>query len=107
MYKASFENFTVSLESFYYQECSNESESNSISTIDIGGGGDSGQGKFWSISKFILRSLSVKKLNSYIIRNAHIDCEKETCNVLNESIIKPINDEMKIIMNKDMFVFFI
>ena len=37
---------TKSLESLYYEECSNESDSNTISTIDIVVGGDHGQGKF-------------------------------------------------------------
>ena len=53
-----------------------------------------------------MRDINVKNLNSYVIKNGHIDCDKDTDDVLNESIVKPINDEMKIIMNKDMCVFF-
>ena len=90
---------------FGRQECSNIFESNDISTIDIVVGGDHGQGKFWSVWKFIFRDILVKTLHSYRIKNTHIDCEKDTNDVLNESIVKPLNNEMKIIMNEDRFVF--
>ena len=63
---------------FYCQECVNESESNAISTIDIVVGDDLGQGKFRSVYKFILRDINVKNLDSYIIKNAHIGCDKDT-----------------------------
>ena len=43
-----------------------------------------------------------KNLDSYVIKNAHIDCDKDTYDFLNESIGKPLNDEMKIVMNEDM-----
>ena len=46
---------TTSLESLYCQECSTTSDNSSISTIDIVVGGNHGQGKFGSVSKFILR----------------------------------------------------
>ena len=46
-----------------------------------------------------------KKILSYVIKNAHIDCDHDTYDVLNKSIVKPINDDMKTLMNKDMFVF--
>ena len=42
---------TTSLDSLYCQKCSNNSESASISTIEIGVGGNNGQGKFRSVSK--------------------------------------------------------
>ena len=86
---------TKLLEILYCQECSNESESKAISTIDIIVGGDHGQGKFRSVCKFILRGINVKNLNSYIIKNAHIDYEKDTFEILDESIVKLLNDEMK------------
>ena len=54
---------------------------------------------------FILRGINVNNLNSYIIKNDHIDCDRDVYDVLNESIIKSLNDNMKIIMNEDMFVF--
>ena len=94
---------TTSLEILYCQECSNESESNASSTIDIVVGGEHGQKKFRSICNFILRYINVKNLNSYVIKNVHIDCEKKNAyDVLNESIVKPLNDEMKITINEDI-----
>ena len=68
-------------------------------------GGDYGQGKLRYVTKFIPRDSGWKKLLSYVIKNAHIDCDHDTYDVLNKSIVKPINDDMKTLMNKDMFVF--
>ena len=82
------------------------SESDSIATIDIVVGGDHSQGKFRSICNFVLRDINVKKLNSCVRKNAHIGCDKDTYDVLNEPIVKPINNEIKTIMRKDIFVFF-
>ena len=56
------------------------------------------------VTKFIPRD-SVGEFLSYEIKNAHIDCDHDTYDVLNKSIVKPINDDMKTLMNKDMFVF--
>ena len=85
---------TTSIESLYCQECSNKSESDFISIFHIIVGGDDGRKKFRSFCKFILRSINVKKLNSYVIKNIHIDCDRETYELLNESIVKPTNDEI-------------
>ena len=48
---------------------------------------------------------NVKNMKPYAINNTHIDCDKDTYDVLNESIVKLTNDEMKTIMNKDIFYF--
>ena len=53
-----------------------------------------------------MRDTLFNKLKSYVIKNAHIDCEKDTYDVLNDSIVKPLNEEMKLLMEKDMFVYF-
>ena len=37
---------------------------------------------------------------------AHIDCNKDTYDVLNNPIVQSLNEEMKLLMNKDMFVLF-
>ena len=81
----------TSLESLYCQECSNTFDNTSISTIDIAVGGNHGQGKFRSVSKFILRDIRVKTLELCVIKNDHIDCDKDTYDVLNDSIVKPLN----------------
>ena len=97
---------TTSLESLYCQEYSTITDNISISTIDIVVGGDHGQSKFCSVSKFILRDLLFNKLNSCVIKNTHIDCDKDIYDVLNDSIVKPLNEEMKLLMKKYMFVYF-
>ena len=53
-----------------------------------------------------MRDILFNKLNSYVLNNAHIDCKKDTYDVLNDSIVKPLNEEMTLLMKKDMFVYF-
>ena len=69
---------TISLEIYYCQVYSTNSDNSSISTIDIVVGGDHGQDKFRSVSKFILRDIYFNKLKSYVIQNTHFDCDKDT-----------------------------
>ena len=57
------------------------------------------------VTQFIPRDSGGNKVLSYVIKNAHIDCDHDTYDFLNKSIVKPINDDTKLIMNKDMFVF--
>ena len=57
------------------------------------------------VTKFIPRDSGEKKLLSYVIKNAHIDCDHDTYDIFNKSIVKPISDDMKLLMNKDMFEF--
>ena len=97
---------TTSLKNVYYQKCSNECDTNDISTINIVLDGDRDQRRFGSVYKFILRHMNVINIDSYVIKNYSIYCEKDTYGVLNYSIFKALNDEMKIIMNEDMFVYF-
>ena len=73
--------------------------------MDIVFGGDHGQGKMRCVTKFIPRDSGGDKLLFYVIKNVHIDCDHDTYDVLNKSFVKPINDDMKLLMNKDMFVF--
>ena len=67
-------------------------------------GEDHGQGKC-DVSQNLYQEILVEKILSYVIKNAHIDCDHDTYDVLNNSIVKPINDGMKILMNKDIFVY--
>ena len=69
-------------------------------------GGDHGQGKMRCVTKFIPRDSGGKKLLSYVIKNAHIDCDHDTYDVLNKSIVKPINNDMKIKKKKLDFLFY-
>ena len=71
----------------------------------MGFGGDHSQVKMRCVTKFIPRDSGGKKVLSYVIKNAHIDCDHDTYDVLNKSIVNPIYDDMKLLMNKDKFVF--
>ena len=57
------------------------------------------------VTKFIPRDSGGNTLLSYAIKNVHIDCNHDTYDLLNKSIVKPINDDIKLLTNKDMFVF--
>ena len=67
--------------------------------------GDHGQGKMRCVTKFILIDSLGRKILSYVIKNVHIDCDHDIYDDMNISIVKPINDYMKILMNKGMFVY--
>ena len=68
-------------------------------------GGDHGQGKMRCTTKCIPRDSGGNKVISYVIKNAHIDCDHDKYDVLIKSIVNPINDDMKILMKKNRFVF--
>ena len=53
-----------------------------------------------------MRDTLFNKLKSYVIKNAHIDCEKDTYDVLDDSIVNSLNEGMKLLMEEDMFVYF-
>ena len=59
--------------------------------------------KFISVYKFILRDINITNIDSYVIKNTHIDYEKDTYDGLNDPIIKPLNDEMKSLMKEYIF----
>ena len=109
-----YSKFSLNLLKVYIvKKRSDISQCKSISTIDIAFGGGHGhghghghdKGKMRYVTKFIPRDSLGHKTLSYVIKNAHIDCDHDTYDVLNNSIVKPINDGMKILMNKDMFVY--
>ena len=57
------------------------------------------------VTKCIPKDSGGNNLLYYVIKNAHIDCDHDIYAVLNNSIVKPINDDMKILINKDMFIY--
>ena len=58
------------------------------------------------VCKFILRDINVKKYLFIYNINAHIDYDKDTYDGLYYSIVKPPHREITIIINEDMFVYF-
>ena len=94
-----------SLEILYCQNCSDVLQCKYISTIDMVLGGDHGQDKIRFVAKFISIDSGGNKVLSHVINSDTIDCDHNTYDVLNNSIVKPINDDMKLLISKDMFVF--
>ena len=68
-------------------------------------GGDHGQDKIRFVAKFIPIDSGGNKVLSHVINSDTIDCDHNTYDVLNNSIVKPINDDMKLLISNDMFVF--
>ena len=65
---------------------------NKLSQIDIVIGGNHGQGKFRSFGKFIMRDKEGYNKDSYVIKNNHIDCTKDTYEICQRIITTPINN---------------
>jgi hypothetical protein len=63
-----------------------------IKGVDIVFGGDHGQGKFRSLIKIIVRGGGGKKMTSMVVKVGHIDCKKDTYDVIKRSIAGPLND---------------
>jgi hypothetical protein len=64
-----------------------------VKGIDIVFGGDHGQGKFRSVIKIIVRGVE-KKVTSMVMKVGHIDCKKDTYEVIKRSIALPLNDSL-------------
>ena len=72
-------------------------EEEHIETADLIFGGDHGQGMFRMVVKIIVRNNEGDELSEFIIRVAHIDCKKDTYNVLRETICPQLNEDMRLI----------
>ena len=63
--------------------------------VDIIVGGDHGQEKFHAYIKTILRDGEDNILDMFVSKVGHIDCKKDTYDVLKKSIAGPLNEAMK------------
>jgi hypothetical protein len=66
-----------------------------LQSMDVILGGDHGQGKFRSVIKIILRDGEGKQVDSMVMKVGHIDCTKDTYDVLKSSVAGPLNESMK------------
>ena len=64
----------------------------SLTSIDLVIGGDHGQGKF--------RCANGMNVNSFCLKVGHIDCDKDTYDVLKNSVTTPLNNDIKTIISK-------
>ena len=77
-----------------------------IESVDLVIEEDHGQGKFRSRMKIILRNCDGKNIHYFCIKLNHIDYEKDTYEVLKDSIIGPLSEDIELIyMNPDVFRF--
>jgi hypothetical protein len=77
----------VSVTSTYIQENKMATDKGALSTLKsmdvvLVGGRDYGQGKFRSVIKIILRDDTGKQVTSMLMKVGHIDCTKDTYEVL-------------------------
>ena len=69
-----------------FSETTNEKNLyNTFSQIDILVGGNRGQGTFRSVGKFIMRDKEGIDKDSYVIKNGHIDCTKDTYEIFQKT----------------------
>jgi hypothetical protein len=62
-----------------------------LKSIDDVLGGNHGQGKFRSVIKIILRDDDGKQVDSMVMKVGHIDCMKDTYDILKSSVAGPLN----------------
>ena len=77
-----------------------ENLDNKLSKINIVIGDDHGQEIFRSVSKFIMRDKEGYNKDSYVIKNGHIDCTKDTNEIFQRTIATPINNQQSTINNQ-------
>jgi hypothetical protein len=66
-----------------------------LNSIDVVLGGDHGQGKFRSVIKIILQDDDGKKLDSMVMKAGHINCMKDTYDILTSSVAGPLNESIE------------
>jgi hypothetical protein len=73
-----------------------------FNSIDIVFGGDHGARRFRAVIKIIFRNTEDKSVPSYsiVLTVGNIDCRKETRQILEATIAKPINEALNRIFNK-------
>ena len=90
-----------------FSETTNDKNlSNICSKIDIAVGGEYGQGKFCSICKFIMRDEEGYNKDSYVIKNGHIDCTKDTYEIFQQTLATQINNDLEYLMREDYSLYF-
>jgi hypothetical protein len=71
----------------------------SLKSMDAVLGGDHGQRNFRSVIKIILRDNTGKQVTSMVMKVGHIDCTKDTYEVLKSSVAGPLNKSLQNVIN--------
>merc|ERR1712032_826293 len=69
-------------------------EKKNLTSIDVVFGGDHGQGKFRAVVKVIYRDECRKKIDDVVMTVGHIDCRKDTYDVLKNTIAQKHNESL-------------
>jgi hypothetical protein len=94
--------------STYVQEkkiTTDEAALGQLQSMDVVLGGDHGQGKFRSVIKIILRDGAGKQVDTMVMKVGHIDCTKDTYDVLKSSVAGPLNESMKEVIDSGALQF--
>ena len=65
-----------------------------LDNVDLVIGGDHGQRKFRMVLKIICRKEDMSVIDSWVVKIGHIDCKKDTYDVLKQTIIPFINHDI-------------
>ena len=70
-------------------------EKKELKSVDVVFGGDHGQGKFRAVVKVLYRDESGKTIDHVVMTVAHIDCRKDTYDILKNTIGTKMNESLK------------
>ena len=88
----------------FMQDASTSSLVDNTTTLDIVIGGDHGQGKFRCLLKLILRDADNTIIKTVVLKVGHIDCPKDTYDVLKLSIAPLINQYLTQIISLSQLI---
>jgi hypothetical protein len=66
-----------------------------LTSIDLVVGGDHGQERFRMLAKVIARDENEKIIDKFVMKLTHIDCKKDTYQVLRDTITPSLNRDLK------------
>jgi hypothetical protein len=91
----------VSVATYAQERAATNPALDNLKSIDVVLGGDHGQGKFRSVIKIILRDDTGKSVDTLVMKVGHIDCTKDTYDVLKSSVAGPLNESIKELIDSE------
>jgi hypothetical protein len=76
-----------------------------INNVDLVLGGDHGQRKFRMVVKVVVRKVSMEAIDSWPVKIGHIDCKKDSYDVLQSTIAPHLNNDLKTIKESKLLLF--
>ena len=94
-------NFSISQRLFSDEKLDRNDKRLDLGTVDVVLGGDHGQEKFRMLMKIICRDSKLNVIGSWVMKVAHIDCKKDTYDILKTTIVPYLNEDVKELMKKE------